>query len=81
MRLHLIIQRHSLPTVYLLWSVSNILGPASTTISQLLEQVDGIIPLEAEEWGLEDYIVEVRGFECLHFSELSQILKEDDEVR
>ena len=54
---------------------------ASATISQLLEQVNEILPLESEDWGIEDYAVEVGGFECLHFSELSQILKEDDEVR
>lgn len=50
------------------------------TISQFLEQISEIIPLESEDWGLEDYAVEVRGFECLHFSELNRILKEDDEV-
>ena len=54
---------------------------ANATISQMLEQVNEILPLESEDWGIEDYAVEVRGFECLHFSELSQILKEDDEVR
>ncbi|KAL9028583.1 MAG: hypothetical protein Q9196_003072 [Gyalolechia fulgens] len=50
------------------------------TISQLLEQVNDIIPLESGEWGLEDYMVEVGGFECLHFLETSQVLKEGDEV-
>ncbi|KAI4286580.1 MAG: hypothetical protein L6R35_004163, partial [Caloplaca aegaea] len=52
----------------------------TSTISQLLEQVNDIIPLESEEWGLEDYIVEVGGFECLHFQETNQVLKENDEV-
>ena len=52
----------------------------SITISQFLEQVNEVLPLESEDWGLEDYSVEVRGFECLHFSELNQVLKEDDEV-
>lgn len=52
----------------------------SVTISQFLELVNDVIPLEAEEWGLEDYAVEVEGFECLHFAELLQVLKEDDEV-
>ncbi|KAL9013604.1 MAG: hypothetical protein Q9173_001721, partial [Seirophora scorigena] len=46
----------------------------------LLEQVNDIIPLESEEWGLEDYAVEVGGFECLHFHEANQVLKENDEV-
>ena len=54
-------------------------GP-EPTVAQLLEQVNEIIPLESEDWGLEDYAVEVEGFECLHFSETSKVLKEDDEV-
>ena len=85
MRLQLTVQRQSIPPVKVLWTVnatrptSNAPG-ASFTISQFLEQVNEVIPLEADEWGLEDYVVEVRGFECLHFSELNQVLKEDDEV-
>ena len=85
MRLQLTVQRQSLPPVRVLWTpgatrpTSNAAG-ASYTISQFLEQVNEIIPLEADDWGLEDYAVEVGGFECLHFSELNQILKEDDEV-
>lgn len=81
-------QRHSLPPVQLLWTIAPH-GPirppyadagASFTISQLLEQISEIIPLESEDWGLEDYAVEVGGFECLHFSEISHVLKEDDIV-
>ena len=86
MRLQLTVQRHGLPPVQVLWNVGLLVRPpyaaagTSITISQLLEQVNDIIPLESEDWGLEDYAVEVRGFECLHFSELSEVLKEDDEV-
>lgn len=72
--------------MHILWTTGLLRPPytaagTSPTISQLLEQVNEVIPLEAEDWGLEDYAVEVRGFECLHFSEVAQILKEDDEVR
>lgn len=85
MRLQLTVKRHGLPPFHVLWKVGDVRLPQATagnsiTISQLLEQVNDVIPLEAEDWGLEDYAVEVRGFECLHFSELSQVLKEDDEV-
>ena len=85
MRLQLTVQRHSIPPVKVLWTVGATRPTAdapgaSFTISQFLEQVNEIIPLEADDWGLEDYAVEVRGFECLHFSELNQVLKEDDEV-
>ena len=85
MRLRLTVQRHSLPPAQILWTAGTLRPPyaaagASCTISQFLEQVNDIIPLESEDWGLEDYAVEVRGFECLHFAELEQVLKEDDEV-
>lgn len=84
MRLHLIVRRHGLPLTRVLWTTGG-LAPVhssadTSTISQLLEQVNDIIPLESEEWGLEDYAVEVGGFECLHFHEANQVLKENDEV-
>ncbi|KAI4195258.1 MAG: hypothetical protein LQ348_002485 [Seirophora lacunosa] len=84
MRLHLIVRRHGLPLTRILWTTGG-LAPVhssadTSTISQLLEQVNDIIPLESEEWGLEDYAVEVGGFECLHFHEANQVLKENDEV-
>lgn len=65
------------------------------TISQLLEDVNEVIPLETEldedaangtgygacgSWGLEDYIVEVGGFECLHFMDAEGLLRDGDEV-
>lgn len=85
MRLHLTIQRNALPPVRILWTAAA-LGPLYSaagkelTISQLLEQVNDILPLESGEWGLEDYLVEVGGFECLHFLEARQVLKDGDEV-
>ncbi|KAL8789456.1 MAG: hypothetical protein Q9195_006822 [Heterodermia aff. obscurata] len=85
MRLQLTVQRHRLPPVKILYHVgltrltSTATGP-NLTISQFLEQVNEVVPLESGCWGLEDYAVEVRGFECLHFAELSQVLKDDDEV-
>ncbi|KAL9132206.1 MAG: hypothetical protein Q9217_000010 [Psora testacea] len=74
--------KHGLPPANVLWTVRplTVAAGAGTTISQFLEQVNDVIPLEADEWGLEDYAVEVNGFECLHFSELHQVLNEDDEV-
>ncbi|KAL8828305.1 MAG: hypothetical protein Q9191_002662 [Dirinaria sp. TL-2023a] len=75
---------HSLPATRVLWTVGSFPPYAATgasgIISQLLEQVNEVIPLESDDWGLEDYAVEVGGFECLHFSDLGQVLKEDDEV-
>ena len=84
MRLQVIVHRHGIPPVQLLWTTGTrppfISADSSITISQFLEQLNEVIPLESEDWGLEDYAVEVRGFECLHFSVVGQVLREDDEV-
>jgi hypothetical protein len=65
--------------VQTLWSTGNTTND-SMTIAQLLAQVNEIFPLEAEDWGLEDYAVQVGPFECLHFSVLQDILKDNEEV-
>ena len=82
MRLRLTVQRQGLPSAFVLWDVRPTSGPRGPglTISQFLDQVNDVIPLEGGDWGLEDYALEVGGFECLHFTELHNILKEDDEV-
>ncbi|OAX79676.1 hypothetical protein ACJ72_06000 [Emergomyces africanus] len=131
MRLHLVIQRHGLPTTRVLWTTSSpssassnansavssfatvssstitsirapnvgfgagaaaaAAGSGGMTIAQLLEDVNEVIPLETQveedggsggtgQWGLEDYVVEVMGFECLHFMEVDGLLRDGDEV-
>jgi hypothetical protein len=60
------------------------------TIAQFLEDVNEVVPLETEtglfenesggQWGLEDYVVEVGGSECLHFMEVDGLLRDGDEV-
>lgn len=85
MRLQLTIQRNALPPTNILWNVraqdpTSTSAHASATISQLLEDVNDIVQLESENWGLEDYVVEVSGFECLHFQPIDSVLKEDDKV-
>ena len=50
------------------------------SIAQLLEEINYIIPLESQDWGLEDYVVEVAGFECFHFAQVSQVLKDEDRI-
>jgi hypothetical protein len=80
MRLRLTVQRNGLPAVNVLWSVPDTSSPQAYTISRLLEDINHIVPLEAEHWGLEHYVVEIEGFECLHFSPVFQALKEDDRV-
>ncbi|EUC47814.1 hypothetical protein COCMIDRAFT_24368 [Bipolaris oryzae ATCC 44560] len=80
MRLRLTVQRNGLPAANILWSVPETNSTQAYTITRLLEDVNHIIPLEAEHWGLEHYVVEVGGFECLHFMPVVNALKEDDHV-
>jgi hypothetical protein len=85
MRLQLTIQRHALPPTNILWTV-RVQDPTSTsalayaTISQLLEDVNDVVTLESDDWGLEDYAVEIGGYECLHFQPIDSVLKEDDKI-
>jgi hypothetical protein len=77
-----VVQRHAIPEVRVVFAVKLNNEP---TIAHLLEQVNEIIPLESGDWGLEDYTVELRdidgrGFECLHFQQVSAVLKNDEEV-
>ena len=80
MRLRLSVQRHKLPATNILWNVPSNASTQAYTIARLLEDINAILPLEAEHWGLEDYVVEIDGFECLHFSPVAQSLKDDDTV-
>ncbi|KAK3672715.1 hypothetical protein LTR78_007301 [Recurvomyces mirabilis] len=78
MRLRLRIQRNELPTISTLWPVPDI--QLKHTISQLLDAVNRTFPLESDTWGLEHYVVTVAGFECLHYHELGQVCKDEDEI-
>ncbi|OCT49893.1 hypothetical protein CLCR_06558 [Cladophialophora carrionii] len=93
MRLRLLIQRHALPPVPIIFTTG--IGPASrtksrsATVADLLLDVNEIVPLESAdgEWGLEDYAVEIAAkagqelaYECLHFQTIESVLRENDEV-
>ena len=80
MRLRVEVQRYRLPPAKVIWNVPATASGQGYTISRLLEDVNDKLPLEAEHWGLEDYVVEVDGFECLHFTPVAQAFKDDDEV-
>ena len=82
MRLRLTVRRHSLPETTIIWVVETTPSP---TIAELLESVNESVPIESEEWGFEDYAVELKGngecsYECLHYQLVSKVMKEDDEV-
>lgn len=80
MRLRLSVQRHRLPPVNVLWTVPATASSQAYTIARLLEDVNAILPLESEHWGLEDYVVDLGGFECLHFTPVALSLKDDDHI-
>lgn len=75
MRLRLTIRRNALPDTKLLWRAK-----ATQTISQLLTAVDEHFPLEADHWGVDDYVVLVAGYEAIHYHKVGDILKEGDRV-
>ncbi|KAF5486887.1 hypothetical protein CGCS363_v013736 [Colletotrichum siamense] len=82
LRLRLVVRRHGVPDVKLLWNAT---ANEDLTISKLVAEVNEVIPLESGEWGLEDYAVELKdasgdGFECVHYHLVSKVLKEDDQV-
>ncbi|KXH38814.1 hypothetical protein CNYM01_05993 [Colletotrichum nymphaeae SA-01] len=82
LRLRLVVRRHAVPDVKLLWNVT---ANDDLTISKLLALINEVVPLESGEWGLEDYAVELKdasgdGFECVHYHLVSKVLKDDDQV-
>ena len=90
MRLHLTIRRHNLPPTQILFTYPSPLPGSHTaalplrtaTISHLLRDISTVIPLESEDtnWGLEDYSVEVNGYEALHYQCVDDVLRDGDEV-
>mgnify|MGYP006953150051 CR=1 FL=1 len=75
MRIRLQVLRHQLPPTKVLWKVDS-----ATTTAELLTHISDFFPLEAEGWGLDDYAVHLGGYELLHFQQLGDVLKEDDEI-
>jgi hypothetical protein len=78
MRLRLRVQRNELPAVNTLWPLTDI--QQKHTIAQLLEAINQTFPLETDKWGLEDYVVTVASYECLHYHEIGVVCKDEDEV-
>ncbi|KAK4539735.1 hypothetical protein LTR36_010388 [Oleoguttula mirabilis] len=78
MRLRLRVHRNELPAVSTLWPIPD--TQLKITVAQLLDQVNAIFPLESAVWGLEHYTVTVGGYECLHYHEVGNVCKDEDEV-
>ena len=85
MRLRVSIKRYTLPEVHILFATRSLNPDPATsshqaTISQLLQDVDDVVPLQNDDWGLEDYAVEVKGYECLHYAPYESVLRDNDEL-
>lgn len=78
MRLRLRVQRNELPAINTLWPLTDV--QQKHTIAQLLEAINQTFPLETDKWGLEDYVVTVASYECLHYHEIGAVCKDEDEV-
>lgn len=65
-----------MPEVKVLWPIEKEIN----TISELLDSINNAIPLESDSWGLEDYVLEVAGFECLHYANVRSVLNDNDEL-
>lgn len=76
MRVRLSVQRHDLPETKVIWPISK----DTNTISEFLEAVNNVIPLESDGWGLDDYVVEIGGFECLHYASVHKLIQDNDEL-
>lgn len=75
MRIKLEVLRQDLPPVKVLWSVT-----PHMLASQLLEKIDEHFPLESDDWGFEDYAVQLDGYEILHYMPLDNLLDQDSHV-
>ncbi len=77
LRLRLRIRRNGLPTTWVMWTLPRNSNEAFS-IADLLGEVNAVIPLEADDWGLEDYTVECGGYDCLHFQAVRDVLRDMD---
>ncbi|RYP40441.1 hypothetical protein DL767_001677 [Monosporascus sp. MG133] len=82
-RLRVVVQRNGLPDNRFMLPLSLEDDP---TVAKLLEHVhSNYFPLESDQWGLEDYVVFRQSsdgslFECLHFSAIRSLFRDDDQA-
>ena len=82
LRLRLVIRRNALPDVRIVFGLPLENNP---TIANLVEKVNESFPLESNDWGLEDYVVEMHDpegspFEYTHYQPVSDVLRNDEEI-
>ena len=81
MRLRLQIRRHRLATTKIWWDTTQCLEEKpNATVGNLLQYINEVCPLDYGSIGLEDYIMEIGGYELVHFQHVSSLLREGDEI-
>ncbi|QDS71145.1 hypothetical protein FKW77_009940 [Venturia effusa] len=80
MRIRLCVRRNGLPDANVVWPATEQVNGSKQKIADLLTAVNETMPLESLNWTLEDYVVEISGFECLHWQFLGDVLKDEDHV-
>jgi hypothetical protein len=80
MRLRLHIVRKDLPARKVLWTSTSPEPSVGDDVSSLLRSINGVIPLQSANCRLEDYVVELDGFEVLGFQKVSAVFEKDDVV-
>jgi hypothetical protein len=80
MRLRLHIVRKDLPVRKVIWTSASLDHIVEANISNLLYAINVAIPLESADCRLEDYVVELGGFEVLCFQKVTDVFENDVEV-
>lgn len=80
MRLRLRILKEDGSISQILWGLEENHEAQTTTIAQLLEQVDNAVGLQSILKDLSHLVVEVDGYECLSHLLAGKLLKDEDEV-
>ena len=81
MRIRLCIVRPDLPPFRIWWPLQQKLSTSpKLSISNLFADVNDTFPLDQSNLGLEDYVAELDGCEVLHFSPITDVLRDGDEL-
>lgn len=81
MRLRLQIRRHGLATTKIWWDTTQCLEEQpNATVANLLQYINEVCPLDYENLGLEDYVMEIGGYGLVHWQHVSSLLKDGDEI-
>ncbi|KAI5359450.1 putative Zinc finger CCHC domain-containing protein [Septoria linicola] len=78
MRLRLQIERNELPPTKVVHTIPS--TQLEQTVSQFLQTINSLFPLESTNWDISDYTVLIDGYEATHYTQVGQAFKDEDEV-